>query len=60
MKLKENEIIYRECFLCLLVLCVCTAKRQFHELAGAKEEKKEINSDPMSRANITKYELASS
>lgn len=44
----------------LLGLCVHTAKSQFHELAGAKEERKEINSDLGSRANKTKHELASS
>lgn len=43
-----------------LGLCVHTAKSQFHELAGAKEERKEINSDLGFRANRIKYELSSS
>lgn len=39
MKLYTEKFV---CFVYLLVLCVYAAKSQFHELAGAKEERKEI------------------
>lgn len=57
MKLYTEKFVH---FVVLLALCVHTAESQFHELAGAKEERKEINSDLGSRANRTKQDLVSS